>query len=488
MLLVTSNAQGELSPLERGIHALNSGKGVREYATAVGLTPGAVTRQRQAAEVFSQLNGTSGLEKKTEHLAEIHAAPRWLWPALVDAMLGNGWSVEQTREQAGRFKDFPTQAPKWLASGALLAIVAGLFRLRDIERIDELIAKAEAEVAEGEDAEELDLSDIRFATYSEAMEFFEKALTPVRRRRIASAKAAEDAKAMAARLFNYVPLSQWSELAEPTRRELLPPDAESVSPGNFNKQENAAIEWAMWSWNPITGCLHDCPYCYARDIATSARQAKVYPYGFEPTLRPRALLAPRSMRVPKDAAQDTRFRNVFTGSMADMFGRWVPKEWIEAVLAEIRAASEWNFLCLTKFPKRMAEFEIPSNAWMGTTVDLQARVPAAEAGFANVGAKVKWLSIEPLIEPLRFKHLDRFDWMVIGGASRSSATPEWRPPFSWIADLVRQARDAGVKVYFKTNLGIENRILELPFDAPIQSDPFEAPPVFHYLGQDRNAA
>ena len=79
--------------------------------------------------------------------------------------------------------------------------------------------------------------------------------------------------------------------------------------------------------------------------------------------------------------------------------------------------------------------------------------------------------------------------MVIGGASATPGnrppTPDWRPPFEWIADLVRQARAAGLKVYFKTNLGIENRILELPFDAPIVADsPSEAPAVFCYWQRD----
>ena len=174
--------------------------------------------------------------------------------------------------------------------------------------------------------------------------------------------------------------------------------------------------------------------------------------------------------------------------MADMFGRWVPREWIEASLAMVREAPEWNFLCLTKFPKRMAEFDIPANAWMGTTVDLQARVAAAEAAFANVGSTVRWLSCEPMLEPLRFRHLDRFHWIVIGGASRTVSTPEWRPPFEWVADLVRQAREARLKVYFKTNLGTAaRRILELPFDAPIAADPVEAPAVFHYLARSGRA-
>jgi hypothetical protein len=70
-----------------------------------------------------------------------------------------------------------------------------------------------------------------------------------------------------------------------------------------------------------------------------------------------------------------------------------------------------------------------------------------------------------LLEPLRFQHLDRFHWMVIGGASKSSKTPQWAPPFVWIVDVVKQAREAGLRVYFKDNLFSRNaRILELLFD------------------------
>ena len=92
----------------------------------------------------------------------------------------------------------------------------------------------------------------------------------------------------------------------------------------------------------------------------------------------------------------------------------------------------------------------------------------------------RWLSIEPLLEPLRFQHLERFDWMVIGGATASTKTPVWKPPHIWIRDLERQADDAGVKVYYKTNL-LGKRRLELPFGA-ILPDETEGPAaVFHYL-------
>jgi protein gp37 len=222
---------------------------------------------------------------------------------------------------------------------------------------------------------------------------------------------------------------------------------------------------------------------------------KLYPHGFRPTFRPNSLVAPGKVKVPDGAAADTRFRNVFTCSMSDLFGKWVPKEWIEAVLQSVRDNPQWNFLFLTKFPQRFSEFDIPANAWMGTTVDLQARVKNAEKAFSKLSTGVRWLSIEPMLEPLKFERLDLFQWMVIGGSTPSrsvvdgkeESTPEWKPPFEWIADLTAQAKAAGVKVYQKTNL-FGSRLLELPFDAPIRGDPQQAPSVFHYLGKAKKDA
>jgi len=283
-----------------------------------------------------------------------------------------------------------------------------------------------------------------------------------------------------------IALDQWKEMSEADRRAALTVAALASSEiPRFNEQQNDDIEWAQWSWNPVTGCQHNCPYCYARDIALKPRMKSVYPYGFEPTLHPLRLLAPQAVKVPEKAEEDERYRNVFTGSMADLFGRWVPDEWIEAVLTQVRSAPQWNFLFLTKFPNRMAEFEFPKNAWVGTSVDLQVRIPAVEKAFARVNATVKWLSIEPLLQPLKFRRLDLFQWIVIGGASKSSKTPAFYPPFDWIMDLRAEAKARNIPVYMKTNLGITNRVLELPFDAPIKTDyPQVAPEAFHYLGKD----
>ena len=276
-----------------------------------------------------------------------------------------------------------------------------------------------------------------------------------------------------------VTLDAWQRLSLPEKHALLVGGGK----GGFNRQTNRDIEWADWSWNPVTGCLHDCPYCYARDIAFDVYPEEV---GFSPTLWPERLAAPAHHTVPKDANAKISRRNVFVGSMGDLFGRWVPSEWIEAVLAVARSNPQWNFLFLTKFPKRMSEFAIPGNAWMGTTVNLQARVANAERAFEKVQAGIRWLSLEPMLEPLKFKRLELFDWVVIGGASPSKATdgfpatPAWNPPIDWLVDVHRQARSAGCKIYYKTNCGLSDmtRIKEFPGTADTLPT---VPKVFDYL-------
>jgi protein gp37 len=274
---------------------------------------------------------------------------------------------------------------------------------------------------------------------------------------------------------SYVTIPMWEEMSAKQRNDCLA----TVGKATFNTQTGDSIEWAQWSWNPVTGCLHDCPYCYARDIAN-----RFYEQGFEPSLNPNRITAPRNQSLPTsriDALPDgdwekVALRNVFTCSMADLFGRWVPREWIETVLAECRDAEQWNFLFLTKFPNRMSEFEFPDNCWVGTTVDCQTRVKNAERAFRKVKARVKWLSCEPLLEPLKFTDLGAFQWVVIGGASASSQTPVWNPPLDWTMDLVKTARANGVKCFVKSNC----RLRQYPW----LDDSTSAPDSLIYLPQE----
>lgn len=262
-------------------------------------------------------------------------------------------------------------------------------------------------------------------------------------------------------------VEQWQNLEQSTKDLLLSQEGTSkFNPTNDN------VEWARYTWNPVTGCLHDCPYCYARDIAS-----RFYPQEFVPSFLPDRLNAPK-ITSQKDLSQFDNpvdkigYRNVFTCSMADLFGNWVPREWIEQVLKSISDNPQWTFLLLTKFPIKMAEFEYPPNVWLGTTVDYQWRVERAEKAFIKIKATgfsgVCWLSCEPMMERLSFSSLEMFDWVVMGGSSKSSQTPEYRPPFEDIVHLHNQVRQSGCKIYQKTNLipGMtdEQRIREYPND------------------------
>jgi len=216
------------------------------------------------------------------------------------------------------------------------------------------------------------------------------------------------------------------------------------SVSKFNKV-NDNIEWSLWSWNPVTGCKQGCPYCYARDIAN-----RFFPEKFEPTFHPDRLDAPKNTST--QGGEDGNSRNVFVCSMADLFGAWVPQEWIDQVIKSVRDNPQWNFLFLTKNPSRLIDIEWPDNAWVGTTVDIQARVEPAKEAFQHIRATVKFLSCEPLKEMLDFGDMSMFDWLIIGGQSKSSGEPEFQPEWRWVESLISQARSSGLKIYFKPNL------------------------------------
>jgi len=228
---------------------------------------------------------------------------------------------------------------------------------------------------------------------------------------------------------------------------------------HFN-QTNDKIEWARWTWNPVTGCEHDCPYCYARDIAEPPSAA--FPHGFKPALREERLTAPRDMGNPEDhlhkLGEDARhgigYKTVFAVSMGDLFGEWVPQDWIDRVLSAVREAPAWNFLFLTKNPERMAGTDFPPNAWAGTTVDCQDRVKRAQDAFCSVSATVRFLSCEPLTEEVVFTDMSMFDWLIIGGRSKSDNLPAAQPELFWAASLMVQAASFGCRVYCKPNLTV----------------------------------
>ena len=223
----------------------------------------------------------------------------------------------------------------------------------------------------------------------------------------------------------------------------------------------------------MTGCLHGCNYCYARAIAH--RFTEGFPAGFTPVFHHdpdngyTRLDAPANTTIPARFVDDNHpdcgigdceicaHRRVFVCSMADLYGRWVPDEWISQVHSAMLASPKWQYLLLTKFPGRYVGLDLPPNAWVGTSVDEQKRVRLAENAFRQIdGVKWKWLSLEPLLEPLIFDDLSMFDWVVIGAQTLThqpdGVVPAFDPLPEWVIRITAQAKEAGCRVHWKPNL------------------------------------
>lgn len=260
-------------------------------------------------------------------------------------------------------------------------------------------------------------------------------------------------------ISTYITLDKWKKLSAEEKKSAL---SEKGSK-KFNPT-NDSIEWARWTWNPVTGCKNGCEYCYAMDQA-NFHYTQIEGDRFQPIIYPDRLTAPYNTKIPKNKPKDNAVdrvgrKSVFCCSMADLFGSWVPDEWIDALLSIIKDTPLWNYLLLTKFPNRYIGLDFPVNAWVGVTVERQSRVKKAEEAFAQINAKVKFLSCEPMLEKLTFTNIGLFDWVIVGGASKTSSYKSFKPPREWINHIEAQAKKAGLAVYEKTNL--LERIREYP--------------------------
>jgi len=240
-----------------------------------------------------------------------------------------------------------------------------------------------------------------------------------------------------------------------------------MNKAKFNYQGGKdGISWARWSWNPITGCLGPdgkglCNYCYARDIRKRFDPAeRIYVDNFKPTFHPERLDAPKNTKIPKGKENEPGIHNVFAVSMGDLWGHWISDICIDQILYTATRNPQWNFMFLTKNPSRYLAFAaaIPPNAWIGATADTQERADTALDVFDKLDVpNVKFLSCEPLSERI---FLDDaygripIDWLIIGGRSRSTGMPAMQPKWEWVENLLFQAENASILVYFKPNLTV----------------------------------
>jgi protein gp37 len=201
----------------------------------------------------------------------------------------------------------------------------------------------------------------------------------------------------------------------------------------------SSIEWTDSTWNPVTGCTKvspGCKNCYAERMAHRLRlmgQPR-YQNGFRVKLQRDIVEAPLSWRGR---------RTIFVNSMSDLFHEDIPLEFIQRVFATMNKAHHHRFQILTKRSKRLLELrhavEWTKNIWMGVSVE-NASYTFRVRDLQKVPAKVRFLSVEPLLGKIPSLPLSKIHWVIVGGESGPRARPmqtEW----------VRQIRDRCLRYY-----------------------------------------
>ena len=232
-----------------------------------------------------------------------------------------------------------------------------------------------------------------------------------------------------------------------------------------------------YTWNPTGGCLHGCTWqmpdgsvteCYAKTVAERIARSS-YQHGFEHHYwRPHALRDPLRLKAAS---------GIFVGSMADLFGHWVPQEQIDQVL-EVMSEAHWHtFQTLSKYPLRLREYDFPDNVWVGVSLPAghlmsvtgaQRALGAYLRHMVHIQASVRFLSIEPLwfdVAPVFERWLAGYDnlpfeWAIIGAASNGRRL--FQPEPAWTASLLELLDGQGIPVFFKGNLAWETWREEFP--------------------------
>ncbi len=214
--------------------------------------------------------------------------------------------------------------------------------------------------------------------------------------------------------------------------------------------EKSSIEWTDATWNPVRGCTKispGCKHCYAEVFAERFRGVSDHPYeyGFDLRLVPEKLEEPLRWRTSK---------RIFVNSMSDLFHPSVPDEYI-AKVAEVMLSAPWHtFQVLTKRANRMADLLNSSlafaadrpNIWWGVSVENQKHGIPRIVQLQRAKAKIRFLSIEPLLEDLGKLNLKGIHWVIVGGESGHGARPMSE---NWVENLKLQCATAGVPFFFK---------------------------------------
>jgi protein gp37 len=214
--------------------------------------------------------------------------------------------------------------------------------------------------------------------------------------------------------------------------------------------EHTQIEWTDATWNPVRGCTKitpGCTHCYAETFAERFRGVPGHPYeqGFDLRLVPEKLAEPLRWKTPK---------MVFVNSMSDLFHKDVPDDYVRSVARVMQIANWHTYQVLTKRSERMrdmlqgtlAEAAGQDHIWWGVSVeDRRHGLPRIDH-LRTASARVRFLSIEPLLEDLGTINLAGIHWVIVGGESGHGARPMQA---AWVLSIRNQCQAAGVPFFFK---------------------------------------
>jgi len=234
------------------------------------------------------------------------------------------------------------------------------------------------------------------------------------------------------------------------------------------------IDWAEYSWNPVTGCYgpygteqapRRCSYCYAFKLAKRLKGRFGYPEDdpFRPVLHVDRLDEPKRKRKPA---------RIFVCSMGELLGPWIPQAWIEAVIDAMFVAPQHTYVLLTKQPRSISRLHraLVSNLkfWLGVSVEsvdvirlgrFMTFCIEANKLRPDFGPNIRLVaSFEPLLGPVPIALPPILDWVIIG----AQTNPKRLPKRKWVQALIEAARAAGIPIFLKDNLEWPEEIKEFP--------------------------
>lgn len=214
--------------------------------------------------------------------------------------------------------------------------------------------------------------------------------------------------------------------------------------------DRSHIEWTDATWNPTRGCTKispGCARCYADGFARRFEgvEGSAYQLGFRPRVAgDRVLDLPLSWRAG---------RRIFVDSMSDLFHEAFDDPTIDRVVARMLLSPRHTFQVLTKRPGRMLRYLAAADLmsrlvdeadrirrrrpdltrvgvsrphlapwiWWGVSVEDRRHGVPRIAELRAAGARVAWLSLEPLLESVDLRtHLDGIRWVVVGGEAATA--------------------------------------------------------------------